>query len=148
MIAQITDARTARLAAAYEVLTPDSQRALVDLYEGDAHFIDPFNDVRGRQAIGAIFTHMFEVLQAPRFTVRAACTEGDVAFLVWDLRFHRNGKAMTIHGVTHVEFGLDGRVRLHRDYWDPVAEILAKMPLLGHVTSLLRKRFSPSSSPA
>jgi ketosteroid isomerase-like protein len=90
--------------AAYEALRPDTVPALLALYDDEALFKDPFNEVRGQAAIGRIFAHMFQALEAPRFEVRVAVTEGDDAFLTWDFHFARRGQTerWTIRGATHL----------------------------------------------
>ena len=34
----------------------------------------------------------------------------------------------------------DGRIRLHRDYWDAAEELYEKLPVLGHLMRWLRRR--------
>ncbi|MFM2059344.1 MAG: hypothetical protein RLY71_3729, partial [Pseudomonadota bacterium] len=51
-----------------------------------------------------------------------------------------------IRGCTHFQFGADGRVTLHRDYWDAAEELYAKLPLLGGLMRLLRRRASVSAA--
>jgi steroid Delta-isomerase len=139
-----TDPRTARVAAFYEALTPQSLVRLDTVYAEGARFIDPFNDVSGQTAIRWVFEHMFQVLDGPRFQVLSSVTEGDDCFLLWNFRFHRKGnpRAMLIHGSTHVRFAADGRVAMHRDYWDPAREVYEAVPLLGALMRWLRRRLA------
>ncbi|MCO5977000.1 nuclear transport factor 2 family protein [Ideonella oryzae] len=138
----ITDPRTARLVAAYEALRPDTVPDLLALYDDEALFKDPFNEVRGQAAIGRIFAHMFQALAAPRFEVRVAVTEGNDAFLTWDFHFARRGQPerWTIRGASHLLYTPDGRVSVHRDYWDAAEELYAKLPLLGVLMRALQRR--------
>ena len=110
------------------------------LYADDAHFKDPFNDVRGLPAVRAIFEHMFASVDAPRFAVLTALAEGDQAFLTWDFHFATRGRPMCIHGGTHLVFATDGRVALHRDYWDAAEELYEKLPVLGALMRWLKRR--------
>lgn len=139
-----TDPCTTRLVAAYEALSRDSLPALLALYDEQATFKDPFNEVRGRLAIERIFAHMFDALVEPRFVVATAVTEADEAFLTWDFHFRRDAGAapMRIRGATHVRFAPDGRVSLHRDYWDAAEELYEKLPLLGALMRWLRRRLA------
>lgn len=75
-----THACAARLAQLYEQLTPAQLSLLGDYYAPDARFKDPFNDVRGVPAIRAIFAHMFENLEQPRFIVTQRLVQDDRAF--------------------------------------------------------------------
>lgn len=138
----ITDPRSARLAAAFEALRPDTLPDLLALYDEAARFKDPFNDVRGHAAMRAIFRHMFDTLEAPRFRVLSAVTEGARAVLTWDFTFQRQGGLLTIHGASVIDYGLDDRVTQHRDYWDPCEELLGKLPLLGGLVRWLQRRLA------
>lgn len=138
------DARTQRLIDAYEALDRTRLPALLALYGDDAHFKDPFNDVRGVESIERIFTHMFDALASPRFVVTHAVSEGVSACLTWEFHFRRNVTAapMCILGATHLVFDSDGRIALHRDYWDTAEELYAKLPGLGAVVRWLQRKLS------
>lgn len=133
---------TARLVDLYQGLTPDTLPALLCLYDRTAWFKDPFNEVQGHAAIERIFRHMFDALAAPRFVVTHAIPGTDQSFLVWDFHFQRKGRPapMRIHGSSHLRFGADGRVSHHRDYWDPVEELYAQLPVLGPLARWLQGR--------
>jgi steroid Delta-isomerase len=138
------DPRTAAVAQFFETLSHASLAGLDRVYADDARFKDPFNDVQGIPAIRAVFEHMFATLIDPRFIVLEAVTEGDQAFLSWDFSFRRrSGDApLRIHGATHLRFAADGRVSLHRDYWDAAQELYAKLPVLGALMRWLQKRLA------
>ena len=126
----------------FETLTPAAVSRIGDHYAEDAYFKDPFNEVRGPAAIGSIFSRMFGQVDAPRFRVSGRVEQGSEAFLVWDLVFRFRGQTVerSIHGVSHLRFGPDGRVFYHRDYWDTGEELYAKLPLLGSMIGWLRRR--------
>lgn len=140
----VSDPRTAQAVRYFETLTRASLDASIYVYTEDARFKDPFNNVQGRAAINAIFEHMFDSLIDPRFKVLAAITEGNHAFLTWDFSFRRKGsrEPMTIHGGTHLHFAPDGRIAMHRDYWDAAEELYAKLPLLGTLMRWLRRQLT------
>jgi ketosteroid isomerase-like protein len=140
------DPRTASVVRFFESLQPASLAGLDCIYAGDARFKDPFNDVHGLPAIQAIFEHMFATLVEPRFKVLDSVTEGDQAFLTWDFSLRRqgNGAPLRIHGATHLRFAPDGRIALHRDYWDAAEELYAKLPVLGTLMRWLQKKLAVS----
>lgn len=143
MSTAISDPRLIRLAVAYETLHPARLNDLVSLYSDQAVFKDPFNEVRGRRAITRVFSHMFKQIKEPRFTVLEGATNGYKAFLLWELKFLRDsGQTMAICGTSYLEFAPDGLVLVHRDYWDPVEEIFAKVPVLGKFARYLQKKLS------
>ncbi len=134
------DPRLQRVIDFFEQLQPADLARLGTLYADDARFKDPFNDVRGVAAVRGIFEHMFASVQAPRFVVLTAQAQGGQAFLTWDFHFATRGRPMLIHGGTHLVFAADGRVALHRDYWDAAEELYEKLPVLGALMRWLRRR--------
>lgn len=125
----------------FETLTPESVARIGEVYADDAWFKDPFNEVRGTAAIAQIFARMFEQLDAPRFVVRDAVASNAQAFLTWDFMFRwRRRDEQTIRGATHLRFAPDGRIVYHRDYWDAAEELYEKLPALGPLLRLLKRR--------
>ena len=139
---EAAQAALVRLVQFYEGLSPATLARLAEVYHPDARFKDPFNDVTGVAAIGRIFGHMFRTLDAPRFQVLTQVLQGNQAFLTWDFHFRRRGsaQAMRIHGASHLKLATDGRVLLHRDYWDAAEELYAKLPLIGALMRWLQRR--------
>lgn len=137
------DARVARLRTYFETLTPAAVDRLGDIYAPDARFKDPFNDVTGVPAIRAVFAGMYRQVDRPRFVITRTLCEGDEAFLAWEFHFCFRGEGArerTIRGATHIQFTADGRVALHRDYWDAAEELYEKLPVLGSLMRWLKRR--------
>jgi steroid delta-isomerase len=137
-------AHVARVRDFYETIGPQDVARIGEVYAADAWFKDPFNEVRGTRAIARIFAHMFEQVDAPRFVVRDIVAQGDAALLVWDFEFSFRrplpAGPQCIHGCSHLSFDADGRVVRHRDYWDAAEELYEKLPVLGALMRLLRRR--------
>lgn len=137
------DPRVARVIDVFERLAPERLDRLAALYAPEATFRDPFQAVRGVAAIRAVFEHMFRTVGAPRFVVREALAEGDGCFLTWDFLFEapRLGPGtQTIHGGSHLRFDAEGRIAMHRDYWDAAEELYARLPVIGALMRWLRRR--------
>jgi ketosteroid isomerase-like protein len=138
-----TDARVQRVIEAFETLKREDLQQLGRLYADDARFKDPFNDVQGLPAIRGVFDHMFAALDGPRFVVTEAIAQGDQCFLVWDFlfRFRRfSSELQTVRGGSHLRFAADGRIELHRDYWDAAEELYEKLPGIGALMRWLKRR--------
>ncbi|HET9977305.1 MAG TPA: nuclear transport factor 2 family protein [Burkholderiaceae bacterium] len=141
-----TDPRVARTVRFFEEMTRDDLARLAEIYAVDARFKDPFNEVQGVAAIERVFAHMYDTLDAPRFVIRDAVAEGDNAFLSWDFcfRMRRFDRAtdQRVRGATHLVFAPDGRIALHRDYWDAAEELYEKLPVVGALMRWLKRRAS------
>lgn len=130
----------------YASLSPKSIERLRELYHEEASFRDPFNNVRGHDAIEAIFHHMFDTTEEPGFDIDAVEAHGDNAWITWRFTLRLRGTPVSVDGATRLRFGADGRVTEHRDYWDSM-ELFAALPLLGSITRYVKKRMSPASAP-
>ena len=142
---QSADPRVQRVVNLYEGLSPADLPLLGRVYSEQATFKDPFNCVQGLPAITAIFSHMFAKLDSPRFAVVDAVAAGDDAFLTWDFSFRSRGagaRLLCIHGASHLRFSPDGRVLMHRDYWDAAEELYEKLPVIGALMRWLKRRAS------
>ena len=140
------DARVARIVQLFESLAPSDLVRLVRFYAQDASFKDPFNDVRGVDAVRRVFEHMFDTLAEPRFVVHDIVVQDDQCFLTWDFEFRlrrRRAAPMRIRGSSQLRLAADGRIAHHRDYWDAAEELYEKLPLLGALMRWLKRRLQP-----
>ncbi len=127
----------------FETLSRESVARIGEVYAPEVRFKDPFNDVHGLAAVERVFTRMFEQVAAPRFVIAEAVAGDGQAFLTWEFFFRLHGSRQTercICGATHLRFAPDGRVCVHRDYWDVAEELYEKLPVLGGFMRFLRRR--------
>lgn len=133
-----------RIVGFFEHLSPADLARIGELYSADARFKDPFNEVRGIPAIQGIFRHMFTALEQPRFVVTGRVVQGDQCFLTWDFLFafrsYHRGVTQTVRGASHLVLDADGRITLHRDYWDAAEELYEKLPVVGGLMRWLKRR--------
>jgi hypothetical protein len=126
----------------FENVSLQSVSSIEDLYDANAYFKDPFNEVHGQEAIMKIFLHMFKQVDSPRFIIRQSIQQEAEAFIVWDFEFRmrRSAAPQNIHGSSHLRFNPEGKVIYHRDYWDAAEELYEKIPLLGNLMRLLKRQ--------
>jgi steroid delta-isomerase len=136
-----------RLADYFESMSAASVMEIGGYYADDAHFKDPFNDVRGVPAIRRVFSHMFDQVDVPRFVVTARMAGADGgAMLVWEFHFRARlglrAQAHVIRGASHLLFDAAGKVTMHRDYWDAAEELYGKLPVLGGLMRALARKLA------
>jgi steroid Delta-isomerase len=133
-----------RIVAFFERMSAADLPYLDRIYAGNAYFQDPFNAVRGLSAIERVFGHMYETLHDPRFLITTRIVQGRDCFLVWEFRFRfKRFDATTeqvVQGGSHLTLAPDGRILVHRDYWDAAGQLYEKLPLLGTLMRWLRRR--------
>ena len=134
----------ARVVDFFEHIDLSAVGRLDQIYADYAWFKDPFNEVRGIEAIRQIFGHMFIQVEQPRFAVLDAVQQGSQAFLTWDFTFRMKRfdtrTIQTIRGASHLRFAVDGRVDMHRDYRDAAEELYEKLPLVGSLMRWLKRQ--------
>lgn len=131
----------------FERLEPSMLQALTDCFAEQARFVDPFNDVRGSDAIRQVFEHMFATCDDPRFGVDECIGDEHLVYLRWRFNFGSPGSRRTVLGVSRVQFAPDGLVTEHRDYWDPASQLYETLPILGRLFRALRHRLgAPQNS--
>jgi len=132
----------------FENLTPENIPELGKLFHETVFFKDPFNEVTGKQATLAIFTHMFATTESPKFTVINSTIQGNVALLYWHFDFvlpsHQTKQA--IQGMSRVSFDKNGLVTEHIDHWDAGEQVYSQVPILRWLIKLVRKRLSAPSN--
>ena len=128
----------------FENLSPETLAQVPRFYAADAEFKDPFNEVHGVDAIAHIFRHMFTQVDGPRFVIGSRFSGEDGVMLLWDFHFRSRGplapQAISVRGATHLRFDAQGKVILHRDYWDAAEELYAKLPLIGWLMRGLQRQ--------
>ena len=133
-----------RIVLAFETLTPASVETMDVLYAPDARFKDPFNEVQGLGAIQRIFRDMFEHTEQPRFVITERIEQGAQCFLTWEFRFafksYQRGQEQCVRGGSHLVLDSDGRIVMHRDYWDAAEELYEKLPLIGALMRWLKRK--------
>jgi steroid delta-isomerase len=117
----------------FERLSANNLGELDAYYAIDARFKDPFHEVTGVNAIRNILRHTFDKLPGARFRVIRRFPGTDQhAVILWEMDFTMpvTRQPTTIRGATHLSFDAEGKVTLHRDYWDAAEELYARLPVL------------------
>jgi hypothetical protein len=127
----------------FENLRADELDGFDDLCAPDIRFRDPFNDLVGLDRFKQVFVKMFEDVRDPRFKV-IDVAHGEQAYLKWifsgDLK--GSGQAITIEGMTELIATEDGKVAAHIDHWDAAGQVYERIPVLGRVLEMVRRRMS------
>ena len=123
-----------------EKLTLETLERLPDHVTPDVRFKDPFNDVRGADAMARVFRHMFANVRNVRFTVHHALASEDTGLMSWRFQGILSGKPWSFEGTSVLRFAPDGRVAEHIDYWDAATEFYERFPVIGWLLAVLRRR--------
>ncbi len=125
-----------------ETLTPQTLDALGDHVTADVRFKDPFNDVRGRDAMRRVFEHMFENVSDIRFTVHDMALDGTTCFMNWRFAGRLGNREWAFDGASVITLGADGKVTCHVDHWDAAAAFYERLPVIGWLLARIRGRLA------
>jgi hypothetical protein len=125
----------------FEDLTPDTLPEIARIATPDMRFRDPFNDVRGIdnvvRLLGTMYAH-----GTPRFEILDRALGQSAGYILW--RFTNDpggGRApFMITGMSEIHFAPDGRISEHIDHWDSGGQFYERIPVLGWLIRLVRKR--------
>lgn len=125
-----------------ETLTQATLDGLRDQVTADVHFKDPFNDVRGADAMRRIFQHMFEAVADVRFQVRHMVTDDDLCLMEWHFEGKLGSRPWLFDGMSLIRFAANGRVAEHIDHWDAAGNFYERLPVIGWLLAALRRRLA------
>jgi hypothetical protein len=116
--------------------------AIPELYDEDIYFEDCLTRLRGRDRFVRMNEQLIGLARELRVDVHARATGGDSLFIAWTFHYRpRIGPLLVVPGVTHARIRGE-RVVDHRDYWDPSGPVLAALPLLRRLRSLVLDRMA------
>ena len=112
-----------RLENYFAAMTVDSVAAdTLDVYAADAWLYDNLAIVQGAPAIRDYFVHSAGATRSMRVEFLQTLRDGIDYFVRWKMTIDAPGLAdgspMVSYGMTQFRFDADGRVLLHRDFWD------------------------------
>lgn len=111
-------------------------------YDDSSYFEDPFQKVRGMDKIYNIFEDMYTKLYNPKFIIQECVSNKNVSYIKWNFTFQMNESSSenSFIGLSRVVFSDDGKVLEHVDFWDAGANVYEKIPLLGTIIRLIKRK--------
>ncbi len=129
----------------FENLSEDRIRGCDAYVSPDIHFIDPFNDIRGIEAFKKLLHKTLEDVRDPVFQVTRRIKDEDILYLKWE--FSGSVRVIghwSVTGLSEIEFDDQGRVCRHVDYWDASTHFYNRLPVIGSLIRLIRRRLQIS----
>ena len=120
----------------------DTEESYRIFFDENSSFEDPFQKVQGLDAIYKVFEHMYTTLVDPKFRVDEIIENDSIAYLKWHFYFKlsKNEEEQSFVGVSRVEFDRLGKVISHVDYWDAASNMYEKIPLLGSLLRMIKRK--------
>ncbi len=125
----------------YETLSRERLDELRRLATPTVRFKDPFNDLRGIEALIGATAAMFR-FGTPRFEILDAALSERAGYLLWRYTVDTaSPRPWTIDGMTELRFDAAGLIAEHIDHWDAAGQLYEKLPLIGGLLRRIKRRF-------
>ncbi len=113
---------------------------LADIANNNVRFVDPFNDIRGHDALHRLLQHTARQVKKVQFSVLDQATSDSAVYLKWIMQ----GQIPVIGdwqvaGLSEIHFDEAGLIKLHQDYWDAAEQFYAHLPIIGWQLRRIRR---------
>ena len=121
-----------------------SVEALRRYYADDMFFQDPLQKIHGLPEFREMNVRLLEKVAEMKIDMlESAQTGPNIMFtFAMDLRPAPRAPRMRVEGMTHVRLNSQGKIELHRDYWDLAGSVIASIPPLERGYRWLTKKMA------
>ncbi len=132
-----------RLAAYFADMSLESVAAqTANVYAPDAYLNDTLAAVEGSAAIEGYFARSLESATALRVRFLDTARSGADYYIRWEMLVEASGlnggKPVVSYGVSQIRFDAEGRVLVHKDFWDAATGLHEQLPVVGSLVRRVR----------
>lgn len=128
----------------YSRLHAGNLELLRTIYDPDVTFVDPAHEIQGLERLTQYFTALYAGVDNIGFTFHHPLQQDGDGYVQWRMTFTHpriaGGGRISVDGASYLQFGGDGLVLLHRDYFDLGAMLYEHLPILGRAVTLIKRR--------
>jgi hypothetical protein len=136
-------AALARAEALFADMDPGTVRErTLAAYAKDAYLNDNLVALEGAQSIAGYFAHTVDNVSAVGVAFLDVSHSGPEYYARWRMTVTSDrldgGAPVVSYGVTHFRFDADGRILVHKDFWDAGTGLYEHVPALGRLLRAVR----------
>ena len=129
----------------FEDLSEERINGIEQFVSIDIKFKDPFNDISGLDAFRRLLVKLIDDVEGLRFEVTYRAWSEDVLFLRWTFQGKVKGiDYWKVQGMSEIVFDEQGLVCQHIDHWDASEQFFEKLPLIGTILRVIKRRLKVS----
>ncbi len=129
----------------FEDLSEERINGIEQFVSIDIKFKDPFNDISGLDAFRRLLVKLIDDVKGLRFEVTYRAWSEDVLFLRWTFQGKVKGIGYwKVQGMSEIVFDEQGLVCQHIDHWDASEQFFEKLPLIGTILRVIKRRLKVS----
>ena len=123
---------TKKYVKSFEQLEPSTISDLIDCLHESFIFIDPFNNIRGKESFRKFLEKMFLKIKNPKFKILKVLEEKNLTLIKWSFEYQMSKKKINFDGVSEI-ITKENLVYKHIDYWDSGKNFYSNLPLIGSI---------------
>ncbi|MEO6052391.1 MAG: nuclear transport factor 2 family protein [Chthoniobacterales bacterium] len=128
---------------------PDFKERVLSTYAENAYLNDTLVELRGNKVIANYLTETAKNSESLEMTYEDFAHSGNNYYLRWVMvirsKVLSHGEPLYSTGMTLLRLDRDGRVTMHKDYWDSASGFYKHLPVLGPEIQFIQSRLQKSS---
>jgi len=128
----------------YENYMDIPTETITGIYSTDVTFKDPVHEITGLASLKKYFSKVSGNLKSCEFEFIDEVVTSECAHITWNMHFQHpsiaNGKLTTLRGMSFIKY--NEKVYFHEDAYDLGAMLYEHLPIIGKLTSWVKRRLS------
>lgn len=133
-----------RIIQAFNKYTGKNHEILDDFYAPDVHFIDPVTNIFGLERLTLYYIKTYKNVESIKFNFTDFIEDKNKLFAQWTMTLQVKGlnsnSPFEVEGASLFEFNSENKVVYHRDYVDLGAMIYERLPVIGALIQLIKRK--------
>jgi hypothetical protein len=114
------------------------------VYGSEVWFDDNLKVVRGREALERYLIETTRSVESCTVEVLDVARSGCEFYLRWQMEIRsprlKKSRPLLSFGMSHLRYDADGRIILHRDFWDAAGGLFEHLPVIGTIIRRIKGR--------
>jgi steroid delta-isomerase len=129
----------------FEELSMERLEGIEGFVSADIKFKDPFNELSGLDAFRRLLVKTLNDVKGLKFKVTHRAWTENILFLRWSFEGEVKGlNYWKVEGMSEINFDERGLICQHIDHWDAAGQFYEKLPLIGTIIRIIRRRLKVS----
>ena len=143
---QSNDANIKNMIKTFNELGVDNLNVLDTFYEAKVEFQDPAVKIKGIENLKKYYAAVYKNVKSIQFDFSEIIKNDLSYYATWTMHLSatglNSGKKFSVEGISVIHFNEKNLVTDHRDYLDLGDMVYERLPLLGTLVSLVKKKLA------
>ena len=140
------DANIKNMIKTFNELGVDNLAVLDTFYDSKAEFQDPAVKVKGLAQLKKYYAAVYKNVKSIQFDFTEITKNDQCYYATWTMHLSatglNSGKKYSVEGISVIQFNEKNLVTYHRDYLDLGDMVYEKLPVLGSLVKVIKKKLA------